>query len=154
MQHKFLEKIDKQQEKKRPFFSVGDKVTIALKLKEGEKERIQEFKGIVIAKHPKSGRGPSATFTVRKISQGVGVERIFPVHSPMIDKIEIDSSSAIRRSRLYYLRALSGKKGRLKERETFGENRAMEEKLSPIPEAISEAQIASEAQAPSPDSKS
>ena len=121
MQNAILDKISKSQEKNRPPFAVGDKVNVSVRLKEGEKERIQAFRGLVIAKHPKSGKGPHATFTVRKISEGVGVERIFPVHSPFIEKIEIESSSVVRRSRLYYLRALRGKKARLKETSRFGD---------------------------------
>lgn len=121
MENQILENINKAQEKKRPRFAVGDKVNVSVRLKEGEKERIQAFRGVVIAKHPKSGRGPNATFTVRKISEGVGVERIFPVHSPYVEKIEVESSSDVRRSRLYYLRALQGKKARLKESERFGD---------------------------------
>jgi len=96
-------------------------VVVSVRLKEGDKERIQAFRGVVISKQPKSGKGASATFTVRKVSEGVGVERIFPVHSPAIEKLEVESSSEIRRSRLYYLRNLAGKKARLKEAERFGE---------------------------------
>jgi large subunit ribosomal protein L19 len=121
VQNVILDKINKEQQKKRPQFSVGDKVSVQVRLKEGDKERIQAFRGIVISKQPKSGLGPSATFTVRKISEGIGVERIFPVHSPSIEKIEIESSSQVRRSRLYYLRGLKGKKARLKEAERFGD---------------------------------
>lgn len=107
--------------KKRPNFRVGDRVNVSVRLKEGDKERVQAFRGVVISKSPKSGRGPGATFTVRKISEGVGVERIFPVHSPFIEKIDIEVSSEVRRSRLYYLRALRGKKARLKEGEKFAD---------------------------------
>jgi large subunit ribosomal protein L19 len=107
--------------KKRPNFHVGDRVSVSVRLKEGDKERIQIFRGVVIVKHPKSGKGPGATFTVRKISEGVGVERIFPVHSPFVEKIDIEASSDVRRSRLFYLRSLRGKKARLKETERFGD---------------------------------
>jgi large subunit ribosomal protein L19 len=127
VQNAIIDKIEKSQQKKRPRFSVGDKVTVSVRLKEGDKERIQAFKGVVISKHPKSGAGPNATFTVRKISEGVGVERIFPVHSPFIEKLEIESSSIVRRSRLYYLRNLKGKKARLKEAERFGDLNAIPE---------------------------
>lgn len=115
MRNKIIDSINAAQEKKRPFFNVGDKVNVHVRLKEGDKERIQAFRGVVISKNPKSGRGPHAMFTVRKISEGVGVERIFPVHSPFVEKIEIEGASKVRRSRLYYLRALKGKKARLKE---------------------------------------
>ena len=121
MQDVILDRINKAQEKKRPNFSVGDKVSVHVRLKEGDKERVQIFKGVVISKSPKSGKGPQAMFTVRKISEGVGVERIFPVHSPFIEKIDIESSSTVRRSRLYYLRGLAGKKARLKEGAIFSE---------------------------------
>lgn len=121
MQNSIIDKINQSQERKRPRFEVGDKISVHVRLKEGDKERIQVFRGVVISRQPKSGKGPSATFTVRKISEGVGVERIFPVHSPIIEKIEIDSSSKVRRSRLYYLRELKGKKARLKEAERFGD---------------------------------
>jgi len=120
VQNSVIEKIEKSQVKKRPKFEVGDRINVSVRLKEGDKERIQAFRGVVIAKSPKSGRGPRATFTVRKISEGVGVERIFPLHSPFIEGIEIESSSIVRRSRLYYLRSLEGKKARLKESERFG----------------------------------
>lgn len=121
MQTKIIENIEKSQLKKRPAFNVGDRVNVQVRLKEGDKERIQAFRGIVISKQPKSGRGPTATFTVRKISEGVGVERIFPVHSPFVEKIEVETSSVIRRSRLYYLRDLKGKKARLKESGRFAD---------------------------------
>lgn len=121
MQNSIIESIEKKNTKKRPNFRVGDRVTVQVRLKEGDKERLQAFKGVVISKQPKSGRGPRATFTVRKVSEGVGVERIFPVHSPFIDSISIETSSDVRRSRLYYLRSLKGKKARLKESERFGD---------------------------------
>lgn len=120
MRNSIIESVEKSQLKKRPAFRVGDRVNVSVRLKEGDKERIQAFRGIVISKQPKSGAGPQATFTVRKISEGVGVERIFPVHSPFIEKIEVETSSDVRRSRLYYLRNLKGKKARLKESERFG----------------------------------
>lgn len=120
MQNRIIESIEKAQEKKRPAFRVGDKVSVSVRLKEGDKERIQAFQGVVIARSPKSGKGPNATFTVRKISEGVGVERVFPVHSPFVEKIQVLSSSQVRKSRLYYLRSLKGKKARLKEADRFG----------------------------------
>lgn len=121
MPNTVLENISKSFEKKRPWFAVGDQMSVAVRLKEGDKERIQVFRGVVISKQPKSGKGSSATFTVRKVSEGVGVERIFPLHSPYIEKIVVESSSKVRRSRLYYLRNLRGKKSRLKEAERFGD---------------------------------
>jgi large subunit ribosomal protein L19 len=131
MQNQILENINKAQEKKRPNFRVGDRVNVSVRLKEGDKERIQAFKGLVISKTPKSGKGPGATFTVRKISEGVGVERIFPIHSPFIEKIDIETSSEVRRSRLYFLRELKGKKARLKESERFGKD-MMAEGTAPV----------------------
>lgn len=120
MQDPIIERINAAQVKQRPNFQVGDRVSVSVRLKEGDKERIQIFRGVVILKHPKSGSGPSATFTVRKVSEGVGVERIFPLHSPFIEKIVVESSSIVRRSRLFFLRGLRGKKARLKEAERFG----------------------------------
>ena len=94
-----------------PAFRVGDTVRVHTKISEGDKERIQIFEGVVIRRK----RGQlSSTFTVRKVSYGVGVERIFPVYSPRIDKIEIVSSGQVRRARLFYLRELQGKAARLK----------------------------------------
>jgi large subunit ribosomal protein L19 len=93
-----------------PEFRVGDTLRLQVKVVEGEKERIQSFEGIVI----KMNRGSSrATFTVRKISYGIGVERIFPLHSPRIEKIQVMSRGKVRRARLYYLRGLSGKAARV-----------------------------------------
>jgi large subunit ribosomal protein L19 len=96
-----------------PPFRSGDTVKVHSRIKEGDKERIQVFEGVVIRKR-KGNIG--ATFTVRKISYGVGVEKIFPVHSPTIDKVEIVSRGKTRRARLYYLRKLRGKAARLKEK--------------------------------------
>ncbi len=94
-----------------PPFRVGDTVRVHVKVREGEKERIQVFEGVVIRRR---GGGASETFTVRKVSYGVGVERILPVQSPAVTKIEIKSRGHVRRSRLYYLRDLRGKKARLR----------------------------------------
>ncbi|MFB3844905.1 MAG: 50S ribosomal protein L19 [Candidatus Cloacimonadaceae bacterium] len=96
-----------------PEFKVGDTVKVHYKIKEGEKVRIQVFQGLVIQKR---GAGISRTFTVRKVSNGVGVERIFPYHSPMIDKLEIVRYGHVRRAKLFYLRNAKGKAGRIKER--------------------------------------
>ncbi|MCF8129659.1 MAG: 50S ribosomal protein L19 [Deltaproteobacteria bacterium] len=96
-----------------PDFKPGDTVKVHARIKEGEKERIQIFQGVVIRRRKgKTG----ATFTVRKVSYGIGVERIFPVHSPNIDKIEVVSRGKVRRSRLYYLRNLRGRAARIKEK--------------------------------------
>jgi len=96
-----------------PKFEVGDTLQVHVKIREGEKERIQLFAGVVIAR---DGGGGTETFTVRRVSHGVGVERVFPVHSPFIDKIEVTRSSFVRRAKLYYQRELTGKKARLKEK--------------------------------------
>jgi large subunit ribosomal protein L19 len=94
-----------------PPFRSGDTVRVHVRIREGEKERIQVFEGVVIRRR---GGGHSATFTVRKVSYGVGVERIFPVESPIVQKVEIKSRGHVRRARLYYLRELRGKKARLR----------------------------------------
>ncbi|MBT8352733.1 MAG: 50S ribosomal protein L19 [Deltaproteobacteria bacterium] len=96
-----------------PDFKAGDTVKVHVKIKEGEKERIQIFQGVVISK--KKGT-TNATFTVRKVSYGVGVERIFQIHSPIIDKIEVVTKGKVRRAKIYYLRNLRGKAARIKER--------------------------------------
>ena len=89
-----------------PAFSPGDIVNVHVRVVEGDKERIQQFQGVVLGRH---GSGMSATFTVRKISDGVGVERIFPLHSPRIAKVEKVKEGVVRRAKLYYLRELAGK---------------------------------------------
>lgn len=96
-----------------PAFRSGDSVKVHVKVREGEKDRIQIFQGTVIAIR---GGGTGSTFTVRKISDGVGVERIFPLHSPIIGKIEVVRRGRVRRSKLYYLRELKGKAARIRER--------------------------------------
>ena len=96
-----------------PDFAAGDTVKVYVKIKEGEKERIQVFQGVVISKR---GGGTTATFTVRKVSYGIGVERIFPLHSPVIDKLEVVTFGRVRRSKIYYLRKLRGKAARIRER--------------------------------------
>lgn len=96
-----------------PQFSPGDTVSVHVKVIEGDKERIQIFEGVVIKK---KGKGMNATFTVRKISEGIGVERIFPVHSPRIAKIERLRAGKVRRAKLYYLRGLKGKATRIEEK--------------------------------------
>jgi large subunit ribosomal protein L19 len=97
-----------------PEFVPGDQVRVQVKIKEGDKERLQAFEGLVIA----INKGPQGTFTVRKMSFGQGVERIFPTHSKVIDKIEVLRSAHVRRAKLYYLRALRGKAARLREVDT------------------------------------
>lgn len=99
--------------KQHPSFKPGDNITVNYKIQEGNKERIQSFKGDVIKRQ---GQGGTATFTVRKISDGVGVERLFPLFSPNIDSIKLNKSGKVRRSKLYYLRDRSGKSARIQEK--------------------------------------
>lgn len=96
-----------------PEFKAGDTVTVHYRISEGNKERIQQFQGVVIQR---KGSGSTATFTVRKISNNVGVERIFPVASPYIDKIDVNKRGDVRRARIYYLRGLRGKSARITEK--------------------------------------
>jgi large subunit ribosomal protein L19 len=96
-----------------PNFGPGDTVKVHVKIKEGEKERIQAFQGVVISKRKGSS---NATFTVRKVSYGIGVERIFPMYSPVIDKIEVVTRGRVRRAKIYYLRKLRGKAARIREK--------------------------------------
>ena len=96
-----------------PAFKAGDTVTVHYKIKEGDKERIQQFTGVVIQRKNEQA---TASFTVRKISNGVGVERIFPVHSPFIEKIEIAKTGVVRRAKLFYLRERTGKAARIREK--------------------------------------
>jgi len=97
-----------------PQFKAGDTITVVLKIKEGDKYRLQKFRGVVI--QIKGSTPYTKTFTVRKVSNGIGVERIFPYHSPAIDSIELNKVGKVRRARIYYLRNLSGKKARIKEK--------------------------------------
>jgi len=110
-----LAKIESKQQRKSPHpdFKVGDTIKVMVLIKEGEKEREQAFEGVVIKKQ---NAGVRASFTVRKVSYGVGVERTFPVHSPSIEKIETVTRGRVRRAKLYYLRDLRGKAARIKER--------------------------------------
>jgi large subunit ribosomal protein L19 len=96
-----------------PKFSAGDTITVSYKIKEGNKERIQNFRGVVIQLR---GKGGGKTFTIRKMSGNIGVERIFPVQSPFIDSIEVNKRGSVRRKRIFYQRTLTGKKARIKEK--------------------------------------
>ncbi len=100
-----------------PSFQAGDTITVTYKIVEGNKERLQSFRGVVIQI---KGQGKTKMFTIRKISNGVGVERIFPLYSPHIDAIEVNKRGIVRRKRIYYLRGLTGKKARIKERRMSG----------------------------------
>ena len=108
-----LELVEKSQLAERPSMKSGDTVRVHVKVREGDKERIQMFEGTVIGMHR---GGANATFTVRKVSFGQGVERIFPLHSPIVDKIEVLRGAEVRRSKLYFLRDLKGKAARMTEK--------------------------------------
>ncbi len=116
-----LEKIERSLVKKEiPNFSIGDLVKVHVKVVEGEKERIQVFEGVVLGR---KGTRNRETFTVRKVSYGIGVERIFPVHSPILQKIEVVREGRVRRAKLYYLRGRRGKAARIAEKEYTPESR-------------------------------
>ena len=108
-----IDTVEQNQLLQRPAIKSGDTVRVHVKVREGEKERIQIFEGVVIGMHRGGAR---ATFTVRKVSFGQGVERIFPLHSPVIDRVDIVRSARVRRAKLYFLRALRGKAARIRER--------------------------------------
>jgi len=108
---KFIDDITEKPEI--PVFKSGDTITVHYKIREGNKERVQLYQGVVIQRN---STGANKTFTVRKISNSIGVERIFPVNSPNIEKIEVNSRGDVRRSKIFYLRELTGKKARIKEK--------------------------------------
>jgi len=111
-----IEMLEKEQMRTDiPDFRTGDTVRVHARIREGEKERIQVFEGVVLRKR---NGGTGATFTVRKVSYGIGVEKVFPLHSPFIDKVEIVTRGRVRRARLYYLRNLRGRAARIKEKRT------------------------------------
>jgi large subunit ribosomal protein L19 len=110
-----IEKIEAEQKRDLIEFRPGDTLKVHVRIKEGEKERIQIFQGVCIKKR---AGGSRESFTVRKMSSGIGVERVFPLHSPSVDKIEITHRGRVRRAKLYYLRGLAGKKARLRERDS------------------------------------
>lgn len=114
MANKIIAQLEAEQLKQNvPEFSPGDTVIVQVKVKEGDRERIQAFEGVVIAKR---NRGFNSAFTVRKISHGVGVERTFQTHSPLIDSVQLVRRGDVRKAKLYYLRELSGKAARIKEK--------------------------------------
>ncbi|MFA5947474.1 MAG: 50S ribosomal protein L19 [Candidatus Gracilibacteria bacterium] len=125
-----LKEIQDLAKKPTPEINVGSTVKIHQKIKEGEKERIQMFEGLVIAKN--SGNGADATFTVRKVVEGIGVEKVFPLYSANIVKIEVKKVSKIRRAKLYYMRSRSGKSARLQE--TYVSNADLEESIAKLAE--------------------
>ena len=125
-----------------PRFSPGDTVRVNFRIREGARERIQAFQGVVI--RFQNGRGPAANFTVRRISSGIGIERIFPLYSPLIESLEITRYGSVRRAKLYYLRGLQGRAARIKELNPLQRRRAMEaaqaaaERAATAPEAADE----------------
>ena len=131
-----------------PAFRPGDTVKVHVRVVEGSRERVQVFQGVVIRRQ---GGGIRETFTVRKISFGVGVERTFPVHSPSISKLEIVSRGAVRRAKLYYLRDLRGKKARIKERRIDDAKLAAMEEAAAAARAEAEAEEAEPAEAAAPE---
>jgi large subunit ribosomal protein L19 len=128
-----------------PTFAPGDTVKVHYQVREGEKVRIQMFQGVVIRKH--GGNGVGATFTVRKISYGVGVERTFPVHSPLIQSLDVARRGKVRRARLFYLRERTGKAARIAERQRAVRDEVTSELLA-TDEHAAEAQAVSAAEAP------
>jgi len=115
---KLLDEFKQSQKKtgdKIPKFGIGDTVRVHFRIVEGEKERIQVFEGVVIGR--KGGESPEANFTVRRVAFGEGVERVFPLHSPRVEKVQVTREGSVRRAKLYYLRALSGKAARVKAKE-------------------------------------
>lgn len=117
MSHPLVQWVESTQTKnKMPNFEVGDQVKVNYRITEGEKERIQSFVGVVLRKH-RGGVTQTGSFTVRKVTQGFGVERIFPTHSPRIESVTVERKGKVRRAKLYYLRDLKGKKARIKDRD-------------------------------------
>lgn len=108
-----------------PEFKAGDTITVTYRIREGDKDRLQKFKGVVI--QLRGATPQTRTFTVRKISSGIGVERIFPFQSPFIDSIELNKAGKVRRARIFYLRELSGKKARIKEKKFTSQKNAAAE---------------------------
>jgi len=114
MNHPLVSKIEKQNMRTNlPTIRIGDTLRVQVRIREGEKERLQAFEGTYIARH---NRGMGETITIRKMSFGHGVERIFPIHAPVVESIQVVRTGAVRRAKLYYLRALRGKAARLRER--------------------------------------
>jgi large subunit ribosomal protein L19 len=126
-----LERVQRALTKKSaPRFAIGDTVRVHVKVVEGEKERIQVYEGTVIAR---KGSANTETFTVRKVSYGVGVERIFPIHSPIVSKVDVVRQGHVRRAKLYYLRRKKGKFAKVEEREFVGETKASAQPASEEP---------------------
>ena len=129
--HPLVQSVENSQLREHPSFAPGDTVVVQVKVREGERERLQAFEGVVIAKR---NRGINSAFTVRKISSGIGVERAFQLHSPLIDSIEVKRRGDVRRAKLYYLRERSGKSARIREK-LSARRGAQSKKDAGVPEA-------------------
>ena len=130
-----------------PKFSPGDTVRVNFRIREGERERIQAFQGVVI--RFMNGKGPAANFTVRRITAGIGIERVFPLHSPLVESVEVTRYGSVRRAKLYYLRGLQGRAARIKELNPAQRRRALEEAAAAEVEVAAQAaQLALEAEEP------
>jgi large subunit ribosomal protein L19 len=128
-----------------PQFTAGDTVRVNFRIREGERERIQAFQGVVI--RLSNGKGPAANFTVRRISGGIGIERIFPIHSPLIESLEITRYGSVRRAKLYYLRGLQGRAARIKELNPAQRRRAAEAQAAAAARREEAARAVAEAEA-------
>ena len=122
-----------------PKFSAGDTVNVNFRIREGERERIQVFQGVVIRLN--NGKGPAANFTVRRITAGIGIERVFPLHSPLVESLEVTRYGSVRRARLYYLRGLQGRAARIKELNPVQRRKVQEEAAAAIKELEEQATL-------------
>src|SRR5689334_25185433 len=139
--NELIQSVERRQLRQVPEFRVGDRVKVHFQVVEGTRRRTQVFEGVVLKIQ---GKGARRTFTVRKLSFGVGVERTFPVHSPKIERIEVAARGEVRRAKLYYLRERVGKRARVRERRYVGPEQAIEPGLLHDPSAIAEAEAAAE----------
>ena len=124
-----------------PRFNAGDTVNVNFRIREGERERIQVFQGVVIRLN--NGKGPAANFTVRRITAGIGIERVFPLHSPLVESLEITRYGSVRRARLYYLRGLQGRAARIKELNPVQRRKVQEEAAAATKELEEQATLTS-----------
>ena len=122
-----------------PRFSAGDTVNVNFRIREGERERIQVFQGVVIRLN--NGKGPAANFTVRRITAGIGIERVFPLHSPLVESLEVTRYGSVRRARLYYLRGLQGRAARIKELNPVQRRKVQEEAAAALKELEEQATL-------------
>ncbi|MBC8280024.1 MAG: 50S ribosomal protein L19 [Chloroflexi bacterium] len=122
-----------------PRFSAGDTVNVNFRIREGERERIQVFQGVVIRLN--NGKGPAANFTVRRITAGIGIERVFPLHSPLVESLEVTRYGSVRRARLYYLRGLQGRAARIKELNPVQRRKVQEETAAAMKELEEQATL-------------